>query len=221
MQKMLENTQWSAEYSVNDLHDFYYSLAMQRISIVPGLSMPFFPMRPSHGPSLTKESDVHEILASIDCGNVVQSKLNGDRLCLAVVNGKVYIQNRHGGWAKGTCNNKEKFLEITEKYFFGGPCCLDGELFGKEFHPFEVLVIDGKSLMRDGPETRVSAAKEVCRHLGMPFFFNTPTAKWMMNFDKNCPHWEGVVIKKRGTPYVVMSSASGSSSGISKRKWCK
>src|SRR5712671_2028937 len=97
------------------------------------LNLPFYPMRPRRGPDIDA-GRIKKILEEIDGKKfVVQPKLNGDRVLLAVRKDEVQAANRHGSWYTKRVRNAGDFVKL------GIGTVLDGEVFGGEFFPFEAL----------------------------------------------------------------------------------
>ena len=56
------------------------------VRVVPGLALPFFPMRPATGRlASTPDAAVELWHESLSAGDTLQPKLNGDRGCVACV----------------------------------------------------------------------------------------------------------------------------------------
>ena len=204
------------------------------ISVIPGLSLPFFPMRPIEGRSLsTPDKAVELALEFTASGDLLQPKLNGDRACVAVVRSSmlagmdlrqfkfklrhfgpmtVLIQNRHGR-GYGMPVNLEAFAKCMAS------TCVDGEVFKGHFYPFEVLTLGGVSMMREGPKERANMAKVLCRSIGVDWLFAPPSLRYLRLCAGNLPFWEGFVRKKAGSPYVPCANDSSVSSIWFKHKW--
>lgn len=171
---------------------------------MPGVAFPYFPPRPTPGIGITKAYTTFKQFEE-DC--VVQAKLNGDRSGALILDGEVYIQNRHGGLYRMTVDNRKQLLALPNRTL------LDGEVEKKLFLPFEAVVIDGESLVTAGPEVRVAAAEELCKTYGIPYVFSPENA---VCGDKR---WEGYVFKRRGSRYGILGSESQNSPEWVKRKW--
>lgn len=190
-------------------------VAAAKIPVCRGFTMPFYPMRPIHGCSITKPED----LASLDPKYYWTLKLNGDRACLAVVNGNLHVQNRHGAWFKQSADFAQ-FRQLT------GIWLLDGEVYKRSFYPFEVVVEDGKNLADECPSVRGAKAKELCRSLDVPWMYH-PQLNGQLSlaaiYDaisrKVDTPIEGVVGKRLGSAYVPMGSATSETYNYVKRKW--
>jgi ATP-dependent DNA ligase len=178
---------------------------------IGSFNLPFFPMRPTHGAGLRDAQQAVEIHLMTDKW-VVQPKLNGDRACLGVHKGEILVQNRHGSFYKFKVLNTEIFLELQNSLF-------DGEVYGKTFYPFECLVLEGEDLSVFGPERRAKVAKDACRKLGLEYIYSTPAPDFLSKLKANLPKWEGVVLKKIGSPYIALSSDGKESPTWFKRKW--
>lgn len=189
----------------------------QRIRIVPGLAMPFFPARPSMGVPATKKLGLCCFIADMDRGYVVQPKLNGDRACLGIVERDggnfILVQNRHGSWLTQKIKNVGSFVNL------GAGTCLDGEVVDGQFYPFEVLAWGGESFMGDTGIVREKLARIVCREAGVPYLFKPPTPKYVRRGFANLPRFEGWVSKDPKASYDLMSSATQESSSWVKYRW--
>ena len=129
--------------------------------IVAGYRLPFFPMRPTQGTVLDSDRIKLAIQRLID-GWTVQLKLNGDRAIVAVDESKrVFVFNRHGSKYKMTVDNLEKFQAMPSSVF-------DGEIYGKEFYPFEALAVGGQRVIEVAD--RENVAMNACQLLELNGF---------------------------------------------------
>jgi ATP-dependent DNA ligase len=172
------------------------STVAERVVVAPGVALPFFPMRPMTGERIEGQRAVDVVNSYIAKGYIVQPKLNGDRVTLAKVNGKLLAQNRHGAWYSYNFDQKP-WLSLPDG------TCLDGEVRDKVFTPFEALSHAGKSLLRETAEYRVALAKSLCT-AGRVWLFDAPSDDWLRASDANYPRWEGVVVKLRASPYSIL-----------------
>jgi ATP-dependent DNA ligase len=177
--------------------------------------MPFFPMRPVKGRTLRSPQQIKQFYDEIrDPGVwIAQPKLNGDRACLAVVDHKVYVQNRHGSWMTRTIKNARAFLKVPDRTAF------DGEIFEGNFCAFEVLAVAGRSFLPASAAEREVMAFQLTALIKQPWMFPKPTERWLMNRTANLPRYEGVVIKKVNSPYILLGSETQVSLTWFKRKW--
>jgi ATP-dependent DNA ligase len=176
--------------------------------------MPFFPMRPFRGRALLRPNNIREMCEEAAAGVwVMQPKLNGDRVGLACVDGKVYVQNRHGGCYRFKVHNAPDFLALPNR------TCFDGEVFKGNFYPFELLACNGKSFLMAEAHERVRLAKDMTQILGHPWLFDPPSLAWIMRRSANLPMFEGVVLKRAHSRYVMLGSDTQSSTGWMKRLW--
>lgn len=177
--------------------------------------MPFYPMRPIKGRRLDRPANIKQLWQdAVDEGQwVMQPKLGGDRAGLATVDGKVYIQNRHGGWYRHKVANAKDFLQLPNR------TCFDGEVYKGNFYPFELLACNAKSLLKTVVHERVRLAKDLVGFLDHPWLFDLPTMAWLLRRGFNRPAYEGVVLKQTGSFYVLLGSATQSSSRWLKRLW--
>ncbi len=144
---------------------------------------------------------------------VMQPKLNGDRVILAVVGNRVFVQNRYGQMYRQKVSNARDFLKLPD-------CtCFDGEVFKGNFYPFEIIACNGKNLLRTEVHERVSWAKTLMRDIKQPWLFETPSAAWLMRRGANAPNYDGIVLKRTGSFYIPLGSASQSTLEWFKRLW--
>ncbi len=184
---------------------------MNTLTVIPGVSLPFFPMRPLTGPMLRTESDIAQVLANTDYH--WQPKLNGDRVIFAKVGGKVYLCNRHNNWYSYAIQNQFVWEHAPDQ------TVLDGEVWNRKFYPFEALVVAGQSLLRDCVTVRAKAAKELSHELMEPFLFDSPTEEWLRaNLIAKPKEWEGLVGKRKNSPYLILGTQKDTP-GVVKRKW--
>lgn len=185
------------------------------VNIVPGLQMPFYPMRPVLGRGLRSQSTIKALWKEIQSNDVwvAQPKLNGDRACLAVVDRRVFIQNRHKGWYRLKVQNARDYLRLPDG------TCFDGEVFARNFYPFELLALEHHSFMALTTVERTVLAKQFSDYLKQPWMFPLPNLDWMLGRRHNLPQYEGVVLKQSGARYVVHGSESQSTLSWMKRLW--
>jgi hypothetical protein len=188
---------------------------MDKIVIARGIAMPFYPMRPAQGRVLRNQGNVdefhHQVLRTHDW--VVQPKLEGDRACIGVLDGKVYIQNRHGEWFKHKVTNLADFKKLPNN------TVLDGEVFQGNFYPFECLASSGKSFLMATAAEREVLAFQLSKFLGHEWKFGKPSKSWVAKLDKNMPVYGGVVLKRSASPYIMLGSPSQASLDWLKRCW--
>jgi len=197
---------------------------MDRTQIVPGLSVPFFPMRPRTGLSLTSAERIESVVQRIKAGDTVQKKLNGDRAILVAQAGHVTLFNRHCTNYSHTVMNSGDF---ATKF---GLAVLDGEVWRSKFYPFDVLVWEGHPLLEKAASVREEAAIMITERVGL---------RWIYAFDRERSlgiarnwlygelrqehtlksQWEGVVVKAKDSPYRVLGTDSQDSLTWSKWKY--
>lgn len=183
--------------------------------IVPGIAMPFFPMRPIRGHVIRNKRDVEDFywrnLRTEDW--LIQPKLEGSRASIGILDKKVHIQNRHGAWYRRKVNNLADFAKLPNK------TVLDGEVFKGDFFPFECLAIDGVSVVRATAFDRQDIAFKLVTLLGHTWKFKRPDKAWVAQLRKNEPVYGGVVLKRSGSPYIIQGAANGASRDWMKRCW--
>jgi ATP-dependent DNA ligase len=180
---------------------------------IVGITMPFYPMRPTKGLKVTK-ANVRQLFADITSGqHLAQKKLNGDRACLGVVDGRVVVINRRNEFLKHPVDNVKDFSRLPSGTL------LDGEVWQKGFYPFEALAVGGTSFLSEGPHVREQEAMKISKHLGHVWLFTPPTLEWLEQLDANLPTWEGVVLKRAKSPYIMPGGENQESPMWTKRKW--
>ena len=184
------------------------------VAVIHGITMPFFPMRPKTGSPISTVRQVKHIREMMETGDwIVQPKAGGDRACLAVVEKKIYVQTRHGTWRKRPIKNGEAFLKLRDR------TCFDGEILDDEFHPFECLAINGRSLLLSPASEREAVAYQCARLMKQRWLFAKPNQAFLKARRGNLPNWEGVVMKGYMSSYVMLASATQSSGTWLKCKW--
>jgi len=177
--------------------------------------MPFYPMRPAKGRSLRTVRLVEELYPEIQepCDWVIQPKLAGTRACLAVVDKQVYIQSRHGAWLRRSVRNAPDFLKLPNR------TCLDGEVYERNFYPFECLAVGGNLFTYCTANEREVMAYQLMRLIKQPWIFNAPSKNWLLARRSNMPKFEGVVLKRSDSPYTLLASPAQVSPVWFKRTW--
>ena len=185
------------------------------IDVCTGLSLPFFPMRPTMGRALSRGASIKELWRDAVERElwVMQPKLNGDRACLACVDGKVYVQNRHGSRYGFKVRNAQDFLKLPNR------TCFDGEVFKRNFYPFECLASNSHSFLLAEAHERVAMAKGMVQHLGHPWLFDPPSRAWLLRRSANLPDFEGVVLKQWRSRYLILGSERQFNADWLKRRW--
>jgi len=189
-------------------------IAIERIDICRGISMPFFPMRPLRNGPIRNTAAVEQIFREIAEPQlwVVQPKLDGDRACVAVLKNKVYIQNRHGGWYGHNVKNLADFRKLPDG------TVLDGEVSKGSFSIFDVLAVGGKPIMNDTAAERTILAMHLTKFLKHVWRFPTPTKEWLKKMAENIGY-DGVVLKRAASPYKIAPSANAIDTLWVKRTW--
>jgi ATP-dependent DNA ligase len=188
--------------------------AVQPVQISDRFRLPFFPMRPRLGTVITKPEDMD----NLDPDYHWSLKLNGDRALMGIVNKTAYFANRHGSWFKFNVENSSTFTSKLK-----GSWLFDGEVFKKNFYPFELVESPDGSMTDSCPSVRAAHAREVCRLLKVAWMYGTKetlrqeASPFILEL-RNTPY-EGVVGKLLGSRYVPLGSASRESNTWVKRKW--
>lgn len=177
--------------------------------------MPFFPMRPFKGRALLRPANIRQMCEEAAEGIwVMQPKLGGDRATLAVVDSKVYVQNRYGSHYRYKVRNASDFLKKLPNR-----TCFDGEVYKRNFYPFELIALNGVNLKMTEAYERVRLAKDMVKFLGHPWLFDAPTLPWLLRRSVNLPIYEGVVLKQARSFYILLGSATQTSQTWMKRLW--
>lgn len=187
---------------------------MEPVTIVKGLRMPFFPMRPTAGQDIRTKADVSKLwsLMRNKALWVVQPKLNEHRRVLAMVDGQLLVQNRHAQWVD-LPDNAAKWRKLPDR------TVLDGGLYRGNFVPFEALTLWGRSLLGATTAERVVIAYQMCRLCGVKWMFESPERVWLEARTANLPMYEGVVLKHAASPYLPAGNATQVSAFWFKRRW--
>lgn len=189
---------------------------MDKIQIVRGIAMPFFPMRPATGRVIRNRTSVQELLHEVNQEKydwIMQPKMAGDRACLATLGDQVLVQNRHGSWYKKKVTNREQFKKLPNK------TVLDGEVFKGNFYPFECLAIDGKLMTDCTASEREVLAFQLCKFLGVDWRFERPAKAWLLQLSANAPGYDGIVLKRAHSHYILGGNANQVSLDWMKRCW--
>jgi len=184
------------------------------VEVVHGIAMPFFPMRPASGSPIHTKRQIDHVVSQLSSGDwLIQPKAGGERACLAVVDGQVLVQNRHGAWRKRPIVNGEDFLKLRNR------TCFDGEVIDDQFHPFECLAVNGRSLLLSPAVEREAVAQQLVKLIHHKWFFPKPTRTFLSAARKNLPVWEGVVMKGYMSFYIPAAKANQESGTWLKCKW--
>jgi ATP-dependent DNA ligase len=182
---------------------------------VAGFQWPFFPMRPMASFKI-RETTFDFVMSQIFNGEwFVQPKMDGDRAILATLeDGQVIMANRHGSEFKHPVLNRGRYAGLPPMTI------LDGEVWAREFIPFEMLALNGASLAKATPEFRARQAMWACKDVGVKWPFIPPTPEWIQAEMKNSSSpWEGVVCKATSSEYIPMGSETMESTAWVKMRW--
>jgi hypothetical protein len=186
---------------------------LEPVQVLPGLSMPSFPMRPACGRTLTRKLIPELLERQAGHRELLQRKLNGDRVLLSVVDRRVLACNRHGGYYGFQIKNAALFLKLKDGSSF------DGEVWRGSFYPFECLALDGRSYRHNTCEEREIVAMQMCRLLKITWMYTRPTRSWLLGLREHLPVYEGVVRKRADAPYLFLASDTQVSPGWIKHRW--
>jgi ATP-dependent DNA ligase len=169
----------------------------------------FFPMRPT----ATGKAPTVSLLKTLRDKFVVTPKLNGDRAILWVLADEVYIHNRHGSAYTFMVRNRASFAQLPVG------TVLDGEVFNRNFYPFECLAYGDADYTKQPAWKRLKLAEKLCQLLGIDWLFAEPTDEWIGNGAANGTQWEGVVLRLRNSIYRPCGKPFQESSEWFKLKW--
>lgn len=164
-----------------------------------------FPMRPQLFAKLTR-ANVLAVVHDLAQTHIIQPKLNGDRVVLRKIDGRLVAESRFGKPYSFSVHAATDWAGLPDG------TVLDGEGWQGHFWPFEA-VIDATV------EERVAEAKRLCAVHRRPFIFDAPTDAWLLNASDNLPQWEGIVAKERGTAYEWLGKPARESWQWLKAKW--
>lgn len=187
---------------------------VQHVQISNRFRLPLFPMRPRTGQTIARLED----LDNLDPDYHWSLKLNGDRALMGIKDGVAHFANRHGSWFKFNVANTEAFTKRLK-----GTWLFDGEVFKKNFYPFELVESPDGSLTDACPSERASKAMQICKILKVDWMYGTKET--LKQEAQNCvlelrsTPYEGVVGKLLGSKYIPLGSSSRDSSSWVKRKW--
>ena len=186
----------------------------ETVEVAKGWTVPFFPMRPATGRTLSKAVALEILEKQENHEYFYQPKLNGDRALLAVVDRQVIVCNRHFGWYHFQIQNAALFLKLGNGTLFDGEVAKHGH-----FYPFECLALEGHSYKASCADLRAMMAYQMCRFLKIEWVYPKPTKKWLLALSENAPLYDGVVRKRADSPYVLQTSATAVSSFWLKHRW--
>lgn len=163
---------------------------------------------------MERVSDVETVRADVLSGKrLAHRKLNGDRLVVGLVGGSAIVTNRHGGMSKSTVLNIDAFRkELPDG------TVLDGELWKRNFYPFDVLAVGGESWTSRPCRERERDVRIICQTVGVKWMWDVDDV-WLSNLASNDDQWEGVVLKDAESHYAIAGSATREHPAWVKRRW--
>jgi hypothetical protein len=187
---------------------------LDKLHVAKGLTMPFIPMVPRLGPPIRTKAQIRAAVNELDDERwVVQPELGGTRVCLAIVDKKVYIQDAHGIWLSQAPHNVRDFLKLPNG------TCLDGKVAHGNFYPFECLAIRGYALVFRPVAERATVAYQLVKLLKHQWMFQRPTPKFIAAARKNLPDFQGVTLKDYMSFYVMVSKQNQPAQTWLKHSW--
>lgn len=170
-----------------------------------------YPMRPQATQQWSRE-EIAAMLPTLTGEYIAQPKLDGDRCVLVVKDdGATELWNRHGSLYHFTARNRGDYgRHLPTSSIF------DGEVWGRDFHPFDCIRWGDLEVDRLPVEARIEYARRACELVGNAYLFATPTPAWVLSAG---PEWEGVVLKLRGSAYRPLKKPFHESFEWYKVKW--
>jgi hypothetical protein len=176
--------------------------------------MPFLPMRPKIGtPLRTKTAITQAVKALEDDQLLVQPAPTGMRVCLAVVDKNVFIQDQAGHWVTTPPRNGYDFLKLPNN------TCLDGYIAHGEFYAADCVAVSGNSLMHKTAGEREAVAYQLVKFLKHRWLFARPNTRFIRAARTNLPDFQGLVLKDYMSLYALLSSPDQTSKEWIKRMW--
>jgi hypothetical protein len=184
------------------------------VEIADGLTMPFLPMNPQMGPPIHTRPQIRDAIHELNTGEkIVQPSLNGRRVCLAVVDRNVFIQDEAGRWVTRPPRNGRDFLKLPNN------TCLDGYLVHNEFYSGDCLSVRGQSLLGRTAVERETVALQLAKFLHHPWHFGRPSSKFIRAARHNLPEIQGLTFKDYMSFYILLSARDQTSKQWLKRLW--
>lgn len=176
--------------------------------------MPFLPMKPRLGNPLHTKAEIKEAIAELDDDKVlIQPTITGVRVCLAVVDKNVFIQDEQGRWVVKPPSNGHDFLKLPNN------TCLDGYVAHSHFYAADCLAVRGQTLLCKSAAEREAVAYQLTKFLGHVWKFQRPSPKFIRAASKNLPEFPGLMLKDYMSFYALLSSNTQTSKEWLKRLW--
>lgn len=184
------------------------------VEIGPGLAMPFLPMNPQIGLPLHTRTQIKSAVEELDNETVlVQPTINGQRVCLAVVDKNVFITDQAGRWVTCPPHNGHDFLKLPNN------TCLDGFIVHNNFYAADCLAIRGQTLLGKTATERETVAYQLTKFLHHRWMFHRPSPKFIRAARHNLPEFQGLTLKDYMSFYTLLSSQSQTSKAWLNRLW--
>src|SRR4051812_10539710 len=98
------------------------------VEIAKGLTMPFLPMRPRIGTPIKSQAQIKSAVVDLEDEKfLIQPSITGMRVCVAVVDKNVFIQDEQGKWISRPPSNGHDLLKLPNN------TCLDGFIVRNTF----------------------------------------------------------------------------------------
>lgn len=192
----------------------YTITSMEKFVVATGVKVPFYPVVPTPGRTLRAERLVDELYEEMRKPDVwlAQPILAGERAVLSVIDKKVRLHGASGKWLHPKFDTSA-FKKLPDK------TVLDGIIFEDDFHAFDIVALDGRSMIFRTASEREAVTYQMVRLVKHRWMFERPTKKWMLARGKNSPAFTGVVLKSAKSYYVIGSEPDQKTLHWFSRKW--
>lgn len=184
------------------------------VEIARGVTMPFLPMKLRVGQPLRTKTEIKQVVESLDNDQLlIQPSVSGLRVCLAIVDKNVFIQDEKGKWVTQPPSNGHDFLKLPNN------TCLDGYVAHNTFYTADCIAVGGQSLLCKVAAEREAVAYQFCKFLRHPWRFKRPSAKFIRATKGNLPEVQGLTFKDYMSLYAFLSSGSPTAKEWLQRSW--
>jgi hypothetical protein len=184
------------------------------VEIARGVTMPFLPMKSHVGQPLRTKTEIKKVVERLDDDQLlIQPSITGTRVCLAVVDRKIFIQDEQGKWVVTPPSNGRDFLKLPNN------TCLDGYITHQTFFAADCIAVGGQTLICKVAAEREAVAYQLCKFLGHPWRFQRPSAKFIRAAKSNLPEVQGLTFKDYMSVYAMLSSKSQPAKEWLRRSW--
>lgn len=171
-------------------------------------------MKSRVGQPLHTKTEIKKVVERLDDDQLlIQPSVSGMRVCLAVVDRKVFIQDEQGKWVVRPPSNGRDFLKLPNN------TCLDGYISRDTFYAADCIAVGGQSLICKVAAEREAVAYQLCKFLKHPWRFQRPSAKFIRAAKSNLPEVQGLVFKDYMSFYAMLSAKSSAGKEWVRRPW--